>query len=293
MGSFSAELRIGSRVYPVVRFHTAFMQATEQRGRPSAKLRHGQLEIELDVPHDDQLFAWAADPRKTFKGSLTTLDAMGRAQEHISFATAHCVQYSEVFQVGDVATGAYRCRLHISDPSGFTIGVGAAATPFVPPAARDHGQPLAAAPQAAPPDASDCTPAVTSMLQKQVDLMCKPQGVSSRCTDADSCPLLLQKIAMTEACIEARRTINNQCFRGGNAGHQRAIEERQNGIRKCQAIYLRQCGSQQQPVPVPRRVPSSDPVTPPPNDVLVPTTVAGVGLLILYILSSALRPGPI
>ena len=185
-------------------------------------------------------------------------------------------------------------QLHISDPSGFSIGIGASATPFATPAARDHGQPLATAAnaQAAQTDDSDCTPAVTSMLQKQVELMCKPQGVSSRCTDADSCPLLLQKIAMTEACIEARRTINNQCFRGGNAGHQRAIAERQNGIIRYQSIYLRQCGSQQQPMPVPRRVPSSDPVTPPSNDVLVPTTVAGVGLLIYTFSLRHFGPAP-
>lgn len=57
MSSFTAELQVNGHAYPVVHFHLAFTQSIGPRGRVTAKVRHGQLELELDVPHDDHLLA--------------------------------------------------------------------------------------------------------------------------------------------------------------------------------------------------------------------------------------------
>ena len=97
---------------------------------------------------------------------------------------------------------------------------------------------------------------------------------------------------MTEACIEARRTINNQCFNGGDPGHQQAILERQNGIRKCEAIYLRQCGSKPQPVPVTAPSTNTSPSNQPDNGKYGPTTLAGAALIIFFILTASLPDSP-
>lgn len=296
MSSFTAELRVTGHRYPVVQFHMAFTQAT-QRGRVNAKVNHGRLELELDVPHQDHLLAWAAEAHKALPGTLVIFDAVGQPTEYVSFATGYCVTYHEVFEAGDAQRGAYRCTLHLTDPSGFTMGAGAAPAEFKAPPAREHGlppQPLVSTPTAALPagPVSTCPPAETARLQAQVELLCK--SGKSKCIDTDTCPTLTGKMAALQACITARETIMNRCFGGGDAGHQNEVQQRKNGLRRCAAIYQRQCTPRPSPapVPVPRRVPSTEPVPEPPSPV-VPTTVLGAAALILYILSSALRPGPI
>lgn len=72
MGSFTAELRLGTHGYPVIRYKYAFTQSTDARGRVNAKVRHGRLKLEMDVPHDDVIPAWAADTHKTLAGVLVT-----------------------------------------------------------------------------------------------------------------------------------------------------------------------------------------------------------------------------
>jgi hypothetical protein len=295
MSSFTAELRVAGQHYPVVQFHLAFTQATDQRGRASAKVRHGQLELELDVPQQDHLLAWAAEAHKALSGTLVIFDTVGRPTEYVTFQTGYCVAYHEVFQAGDAQRGSYRCTLHLTDPTGFTIGTGAAPGGFTAPPAREHGLPpqlLASTATATLPGGpvSTCPPAETARLQAQVELLCKTG--KSKCIDTDTCPTLTGKMAALQACITARETIMNRCFGGGDAGHQNEVQQRKNGLRKCAAIYQRQCIPRPDPVPVPRRVPSTDPVPEPPSPV-VPATVVGAAALILYILSSALRPGPI
>ncbi len=198
--------------------------------------------------------------------------------------------------MGDITTGAYQLTLTLSDPTGFTLGTGDSSKAFVAPAARDHGVPAAAMAASAPAstDVSSCPPDVTAALQKQVELACRSKGVSSRCTKFDSCPSLLEKIAITEACIKARQTIMDQCFNGGNDIHKEEVERRRLGIKNCVTIYERQCGPLPEPAPVP--IPSRDPSTKPTDhqpDYIVPTTLAGAALFILYIITSAFRLGPI
>ena len=295
MASFSAQLRVAGHVFPVLHcsYHTS--QATNERGRVSAKVRHHPVELVLDVPDSDVLLAWAADPHKRQAADIVFLDpATGSAIETLHLAAAYGVGYRESFAAGDTGTGAYQCHLTLSDPSGFTLLQGGPVGKFTAPIAREHGVPSASSlvgtTQSGP--VSNCSPQVTAKLQMQVQLMCK-MG-KSRCINTDSCPSILGKIAALEACILARETIMNQCFGGGDAGHKKEVNQRKEGIKRCTAIYTRQCGPGLSPVPV--RVPSREPSAPPSLPLptpAAPTTLVGAALLIFYIITSALRPGPI
>jgi hypothetical protein len=297
MASFSAQLRVAGHVFPVLHcsYHTS--QTTDNRGRVAAKVRHHPVEVVVDVPDVDVLLAWAADPHKRLAADIVFLDSTTRnAIETLRLAAAYCVGYHESFTSGDTSTGAYQCHITLSDPDGFTVVPGGPSRAFVAPAAREHGTPvvssLVGASQSGP--VSNCSPQVTARLQMQVQLMCKTG--KSRCMDTDSCPSLLEKIASLEACILARETIMNQCFGGGDTGHKKEVQQRKDGVKRCTAMYTRQCSPRPEPRPVPVRVPSREPTAPPALPLptpAAPATLAGAALLILYILTSALRPGPI
>jgi hypothetical protein len=40
------------------------------------------------------------------------------------------------------------------------------------------------------------------------------------------------------ACINARETINNECFKGGDAKHIGHLQETKNGLKKCENLIL-------------------------------------------------------
>jgi hypothetical protein len=139
MASFSAELRVAGQVFPVRYCQYAATQATEQRGRVNAKVRHNPVSITLDVPESDFLTNWAADSHKQLAVEVVFLEANGGAAlETLSLQAAYCVSYEEVFAAGDADTGAYQCSLILSDPTGFTIQAGGPAAAFVAPAAGTH-----------------------------------------------------------------------------------------------------------------------------------------------------------
>lgn len=262
----------------------------------STKVRHHPVELVLDVPDLDVLLAWAAAPHKRQAADIVFLDWASRnALETLHMAGAYCVSYRENFASGDTSTGAYQCHITLSDPGGFTLLPGGPGRAFVAPNARAHGVPAAAAASMpASTSVSSCPPAVTAALQKQLELACRSKGVSSKCTKFDACPSLLEKIAITEACILARETIMKQCFGGGDDVHKEEVERRNRGLNNCVAIYERQCGPipEPAPLPVPHREPSAEPTEHKP-DYVVPTTLAGAALFIFYIIRSAFRPGPI
>jgi len=142
MASFSAELHVAGHVFPVTHCHFDVTQATQLRGRVSANVRYGPVQLVLDVPDGDVLPAWAADPRKQQATAIVFLDAnSGQPLETLRLPAAYCVAYQEQFSNGDAQDGAYQCFLTLSDPSGWTIASGGPATAFVAPAAREHGVP--------------------------------------------------------------------------------------------------------------------------------------------------------
>ncbi|RZJ57078.1 MAG: hypothetical protein EOO55_04090 [Hymenobacter sp.] len=150
MASFSAELHVSGHVFPVTHCLFDVTQATQQRGRVSAKVRYGPVQLVLDVPDGDVLPAWAADAQKRQAASIVFLAAAGgQPLETLRLPAAYCVAYQEQFVSGDAQSGSYQCALTLSDPTGWTLAPGGPTTAFVAPAARNHGAPLAAAAAAA------------------------------------------------------------------------------------------------------------------------------------------------
>ena len=110
----------------------------------SAKVRHGLVHLTLDVPDDEVLLDWAATPHKPLAGRITFFDGKGgSALETLTWEAGECVGYQEVFASGDADAGAYGCHLTIAAPQLTMLPGGPAA--YVSPAARDHGEPAAAA----------------------------------------------------------------------------------------------------------------------------------------------------
>jgi hypothetical protein len=175
MASFSAQLQVEGNVFRLQ--HCAFevQQATHQRGRVSTKVRYGLVQVLLDVPDQQVLLAWAADPIKQLTVDIVFLDANGgSAVETLHLPAAYCVAYQEEFRQGDSAAGAYVCQLTLSDPVGWTIQAGGPVTGLVMPVAREHGNPLtglaAAIPLAGAAGAQAITPVVLRTLVSPRDV---------------------------------------------------------------------------------------------------------------------------
>ena len=145
MSSFYAELVVAGKTYPVRQCQFGFTQATDQRGRVQAKVRHGLLHLTLDVPDDDQLLDWAHAAYKPLNGHITFFETSRQSpRETVSFKAGHCVGYQETFVSGEGEAGAYVCQLVLST-DGLVLTPGGPAGPFIAPAARSHGSPLGAA----------------------------------------------------------------------------------------------------------------------------------------------------
>jgi hypothetical protein len=76
-----------------------------------------------------------------------------------------------------------------------------------------------------------CTATQHRTLQNDVDNQC---GAALACLGTDNQATLSSKIGQQSRCITARKTINNTCFGGGDAGHNTAITQRNNAIANCQ-----------------------------------------------------------
>ena len=115
MASYSARLEVNGQVYPVVLCSYGFEQAIDARGRISERMRHGLLELVLDVPAGDQLLVWAATPHYPLDGHVSFYQVNGlMASETIMFKSGQCIGYQEVFEAGADLVGSYRCSLTIA-----------------------------------------------------------------------------------------------------------------------------------------------------------------------------------
>lgn len=115
MASFHAELHLGGSTFRVVHCQFACSQATDMRGRVSAKVRHHLLELTLDVPTNDTLLDWAATSHKPQAGQVVFHDKTQLvAHETIAFTDGECVGYTELFESGAGSDGAYVCQLTIA-----------------------------------------------------------------------------------------------------------------------------------------------------------------------------------
>lgn len=77
MASISAELRVAGRTYPLRRCEYHLSQATDNRGRASARVRYEQVQLWLDVPRDSFLGAWGADNAKRCAADIVFFNADG------------------------------------------------------------------------------------------------------------------------------------------------------------------------------------------------------------------------
>lgn len=117
MASYSAKLEVDGQQYPVVLCTYSFTQATAARGRVNERVRHGLLELVLDVPVGDQLLLWAATPHYPLDGHVSFYQSSEfMARETVSFQAGQCVSYQEVFEAGADLVGSYRCALTIAAP---------------------------------------------------------------------------------------------------------------------------------------------------------------------------------
>ena len=150
MASFSAELRVAGRVYPLLRCEYSTGQGIDSRGRVNTRVRHNPISLLLDVPRDNFLAAWGADAYKRCAVDIVYHDDNGgRALETLHMAGAQCTGYGQRFQEGylpagsEVPTeGSYLAYLTLTDPDGFTWKVGGPGA-YAAPAAGQHGLPPA------------------------------------------------------------------------------------------------------------------------------------------------------
>jgi hypothetical protein len=142
MASFYAELQVAGSAYPVRYCVYEFTQATSERGRVVAKVRHSLVRLTLDVPNDDKLLDWAHAPYKPLAGRVIFYDAKGGpALETLFWEEGQCVGYQEEFFSGDQNQGAYVCHLTIAAPK-LTLQPGGPAA-YVGPPPGEHGTPQA------------------------------------------------------------------------------------------------------------------------------------------------------
>jgi hypothetical protein len=103
-------LRETEQQYPVVLWTYSFTQATAVWGRVQKYLRHGLLELVLDVPAGDQLLLWAATPHRPLDGHVSFYRSSEFiARETVSFKAGQCVSYQEVFDAGNQIFLSNKC----------------------------------------------------------------------------------------------------------------------------------------------------------------------------------------
>jgi hypothetical protein len=168
MASFYAELQVTGATYPVWHCAYEFTQATSERGRVTARVRHGLVRLTLDVPDDDQLLDWAATPYKLLAGYVIFYDAKGGpALETLSWEEGQCVGYQEEFSSGNQQQGAYVCHLTIAARK-LTLQPGGPAA-YVDPTPGEHGSPTQALLNPLPLIVSPVTPPVQELVLPTVE----------------------------------------------------------------------------------------------------------------------------
>ncbi len=61
------------------------------------------------------------------------------------------------------------------------------------------------------------------------------------CFNEDLCDTLKSKIDLFDGCINARQTIMDKCFRGGDKRHREEVDRYRTGKRNCESIQSKKC----------------------------------------------------
>jgi hypothetical protein len=133
-------LQVAGFTYPVRQCTYEFTQATGPRGSVVARVRHGLVQLTLDVPHEEVLLDWAATPHKSLAGQVVFYASQGgSALETLAWEEGYCVGYQEEFASGDLTQGAYVCHLTLA-ATALTLRPGGPGT-YLSPAPGAHGTP--------------------------------------------------------------------------------------------------------------------------------------------------------
>ncbi|HZI14265.1 MAG TPA: hypothetical protein VE153_28105 [Myxococcus sp.] len=89
----------------------------------------------------------------------------------------------------------------------------------------------------APP--GDCAKEVYRELTRLAGEACKTEGM--RCDESMSCQDLLARWSKFKRCIEARRTLMDRCFRGGDPAHKNVLATYEKGQARCTELINLRC----------------------------------------------------
>ena len=87
-------------------------------------------------------------------------------------------------------------------------------------------------------DPGECSPKRHRQLQNEVN---RTKDNKRGCKKAQSCEELKINLKSMNEHAKARRTINNECYRGGDAGHKKAFIETMKGIKTCEKLIAEKC----------------------------------------------------
>jgi Hemolysin coregulated protein Hcp (TssD) len=203
MASFHAELEISGTTYSVRSCYFEFTQATNERGRVMAKVRHGLVHLALDVPDDEALAAWGTAAHKPLAGHVTFFETGGRtARETLSWEAGECVGYHETFAAGDGPAGAYVCQLVIAAPK-LVLTPGGPARPLAAATPRDYATAVAASPS---PAALATLPELNKQQRydARMGLMSNAQGRLAAMPDV-SAQAALERLERNNVAVERAR----------------------------------------------------------------------------------------
>lgn len=89
------------------------------------------------------------------------------------------------------------------------------------------------------PPPGDCSKDVFRELNQAVGIACKSQPM--RCDEDMDCPTLLARWDQFGRCIEARKTLADRCFRGGDSEHKAKLADYVRGQGRCLELITRKC----------------------------------------------------
>jgi Hemolysin coregulated protein Hcp (TssD) len=203
MASFHAELEVGGHTYSVRSCSCEFTQATNERGRVMAKVRHGLVYVTLDVPDDAVLADWGTTAYKPLAGHVTFFETGGRtARETLAWEAGACVGYHETFAAGDGGAGAYVCQLVIAAPK-LVLTPGGPARPLAAATPRDY---ITAAVPAALPAALATLPELNKQQRydQRMGLMSNAQGKLATAPNAPA-QTALERLQRNNVAVERAR----------------------------------------------------------------------------------------
>lgn len=96
--SFKATLNIEDQELNVLKCKYEISQATDHKGKPSARPRGGVISVLVESDAQTFLFDWATSETQIKSGSITFVkrDTMGK-MKRLEFSDAYCVEFSEEF----------------------------------------------------------------------------------------------------------------------------------------------------------------------------------------------------